>query len=83
MSSPSSDPYRSPHLWGLTILGSLLLVTGGFVLDDGLDEPGSSGYVVTASVLLVIGAFSLAVAAAVLGTRLALVEHEQSRAPAP
>lgn len=53
------------------------------MLRDGLGEPSSDGYVVTASVLLVMGAFSLVVAAVVLGTRLALVEHRQARAEQP
>ncbi|WP_165570536.1 hypothetical protein [Aeromicrobium sp. IC_218] len=81
MSSPSSDPYRSPAALGFLALGIVLVVVGFFVGRDsaGADEGGE----ILAAVLLLVGVLSLVTAAVVLGTRLALVEHEQSRTPAP
>lgn len=81
MSSPSPDPYRSPAALGFVALGVTLVVIGAIVgrASAGTDEVGE----ILAAVLLLVGALSLVVAAVTLGTRLALVEHEQSRPPAP
>ncbi|WP_019145930.1 hypothetical protein [Aeromicrobium massiliense] len=80
MSSPSPNPYRSPTVWGFTVLAAFLLVIGGFVLGDAVEalEVVDGGYLLGAAILLTAGVLSLVVAAATLGTRLALVEHEQS-----